>query len=192
MVGYAKQSEIRNSHNYNEVKTIAEAGKRKVQFGGITGLANTNSIIYNCSNEGKIGILENGITQVGGISGSLHTESTIKQCYNKKEINGHDGVGGIAGNVGYTSTSTIDNCYNVGEVKGITNYIGGICVESTGTTGTTITNCYNIGNVSATNQGSNINIRRNFRNRKFRKYNSYKLLLFRRYMRRCSKFKRYK
>ncbi len=193
IVGYAtSQSEIRNSHNYNEVKTIAETGKTKIIVGGIVGLANTNSTIYNCYNEGKIGTLENGIEQVGGISGALGSESTIKQCYNKKEINGQRYVGGIAGLTGYLSTSTIDNCYNTGEVKGITNNIGGICYVHSNTTGTTITNCYNTGNVSATNKGNNTYIRRNCRNRKFRKYNSYKLLLFRRYMRRCSKFTRYK
>ncbi len=193
IVGHAtNQSEIRNSHNYNEVKTIAETGKIKIIFGGIAGSATSNSTIYNCYNEGKIGNLENGIQQVGGISGALGSGSTIKQCYNKKEINGQLAVGGITGCVGYLSTSTIDNCYNVGEVKGITNSIGGICYVHSGTTGTTVKNCYNTGNVSATNQGNNTSIRRNFRNRKFRKYNSYKLLLFTRYMCRCSKFKRYK
>ncbi len=192
IIGNAKQSEIRNSHNYNEVKAIAETGKSKIIFGGIVGNATTSCTIYNCYNEGKIGTLENGIEQVGGICGSLTAGSKIKQCYNKKEINGKSSVGGVAGNVGYTSTIVIDNCYNRGEVKGITNGIGGICCVSTSTTSATITNCYNTGNVSATNQGSNTYIRRSYRNRKFRKYDSYKLLLFRRYMRRCSKFKRYK
>ena len=192
IVGCAtSQSEIKNSHNYNEVKAIMEAGKTKIQFGGITG-GTSNSTIYNCYNEGRIGTLENGIEQLGGISGCLTSESTIKQCYNKKEINGQIYVGGIAGMIGWKAGATIDNCYNRGEVKGITNLIGGICAVSTNTTGSEIRNCYNTGNISATNQGGNTYIRRSCRNRKCRKYNSYKLLLFTRYMRRCSEFKRYK
>ena len=192
IVGSANsQSEIRNSHNYNEVKAIAETGKTKIIFGGITG-GTTNSTIYNCYNEGKIGTLENGIVQVGGISGAVAKESTIKQCYNKKEINGQNYVGGVAGDVGWNSVATINNCYNIGEIRGITNNIGGICAVSPDTTGSEIRNCYNIGNVSATNQGNNTYIRRSCRNKKLRKYDSYQLLLFTRYMRRRSEFKRYK
>ena len=193
IVGYAtSQSEIRNSHNYNEVKTIAETGKTKIIVGGIVGAARGKSTIYNCYNEGKIGTLENGILQVGGICGAVWEGTTVTKCYNKKEINGRSFVGGVAGNAGYKSTIVIDNCYNIGEVKGITNYIGGICGVDSSTIGTTITNCYNTGNVSATNQGNNTYIRRSCRHREFRKNNSYQLLLFRRYMCRCSKFKRYK
>ena len=165
IVGMAHvSSEIKNSQNHNEVKNTK--GKH---VGGIVGQLSNTSLIYNCYNEGKIGVLEKSIDayDVGGICGALVDKSTVSKCYNIGEINGQNSVGGIVGTQGWLSSTEINNCYNKGVVKSITGSVGGISFIPANTTGSTVKNCYNTGNVSAT-EPTNDYIRSNCRNWKFK------------------------
>ena len=65
-------------------------------------------------------------------------------------IKGRYYTGGLVGNLVYTSTGNINNCYITGNVSG-RQYVGGLVgyAQSTGS----ITNCHAIGNIDGTNVG---------------------------------------
>ena len=98
----------------------------------------------------------NGKDNVGGVCG--HNNGTIENCYNKvttvsgtgKEAN----IGGICGS--NNNGSTIENCYNTGNVSGTGKEanIGGVCGYNN--FNCTIKNCYNIGKVSGKETSSYI------------------------------------
>ena len=74
------------------------------------------------------------------------SSGTIENCYNAGTISGASNVGGVCG---YAS-ATIKNCYNKGAVSG-ESYVGGVCGK---VSYCRIFNCYNTGTVNGT--GSNI------------------------------------
>ena len=91
-------------------------------IGGICGRSRSNSIIENCYNAGYV----YGATRsIGGICGDNY--STIESCYNIGIIEGNFMVGGIVGvSSGLGNTIWIKDCYNIGNVIGVTENIGGI------------------------------------------------------------------
>ena len=82
--------------------------------GGIVGLGGKNTNIGQCYNKGSIEIEKNA---VGGIVGC--TAGGIWNCYNylsgDKKIKATWNAGGIMGNAGTEHTTTIENCYSIGE-----------------------------------------------------------------------------
>ena len=92
----------------------------KSYIGGISGRSLNNSIIENCYNAGNV---YGDRTCVGGICGDNF--SSIESCYNIGIVEGNSTVGGI---VGYSSESgnIIKDCYNRGNVTGVTEDVGGI------------------------------------------------------------------
>lgn len=107
--------------------------------GGIVGL-NSGEIIF-CKNRGNI--QANSYQETGGIVGLSQNNSLIKKCVNYSDIKNEQQrcVGGI---VGYTIGCTIEECFNVGNIKA-TEAVGGI---SGATTHTTIKNSYNVADIS--------------------------------------------
>lgn len=155
---------------YNKGEVIGKEEK----VGGITGELSQNSTLTNSYNEGKVtgevnnvggiagiifGTIENsynkgpieGLEQVGGIAGQIGTncEANIKNCYNEGNIIGRDcSIGGIVGFTSITGTvGTIENNYNKGTIKGVTEVGGiiGINVEKF-----VVTKCYNKGIIQGT------------------------------------------
>ena len=111
--------------------------------------AYATTTIDNCGNEGDI----TGLQYVAGIVGNC--VSKVSNSYNTGDINGSTYVAGIEGRVENSQTSTIENCYNKGEVaysdKNATEAGAGGILGGKRTLGkVTIVNCYNAGDVSYT------------------------------------------
>ena len=125
-------------------------------MGNISGYS-TSKIVSGCSNLKSV----TGQYQVGGIVGFSYG-SQIRNCYNEGEV--HSTVVGSSSDSyscgGIVGTSqqdcTIENCYNIGNVKGYstsyTHMVGGI-VGYNHFNGV-IRNCYNGGTVSQSQSGS--------------------------------------
>ena len=132
--------------------------------GGIVGWNNNNSEVYNCSNLGDI----TGSANVGGIAGTNQANSVIEDSYNNgdilsnaidtgtSEVLGIDcqildsRVGGICGS---NPQGYINKSYNIGQIEGLGNNIGGIsgiCESFIQEKGVSIENCYNKGKIIGT------------------------------------------
>lgn len=110
--------------------------------GGVVTSCNT---IENCSFEGYVYSLQEGIgSVVGGVVGAA---DTVKNCVNYGEVSGKKSIiGGIAGNC-----YNIYDCTNYGNVTAVGGEAGGIVGKSSNRVlGTyTISNCVNNGIISA-------------------------------------------
>ena len=103
-------------------------------YQGLFGYVGTGGKVQNLSVSGKV----SGNNYVGGIAGQ--NRGSVEDCDFTGSVSGNSPVGGVVGlNSGY---STVENCYNIGEVSG--NISGGVVGWNSGS----VTNCYNIGNVS--------------------------------------------
>ena len=96
----------------------------------------------------NVGVVDSYFNGNNYVSGvcGYSSSGTIENCYNAGTISGKNKIGGVSG---YAS-ATIKNCYNTGTVSGESN-VGGVCGE---VSYCRIFNCYNTGTVSGT--GSNI------------------------------------
>ena len=145
------ECKINNCYNKNQITSPS------TPTGGIIGTGNQYWKIQNCYNSGDITASNASISQVGGISGSSCGE--INKCYNTGTISGSSNgyCGGIQGYM--ESSSTIKNCYNIGEIKS-KGSTGGIIGRNAGSS--IIKNCYSIGRqsrgggISGWNQSSKI------------------------------------
>ena len=112
------------------------------RVGGIGGRAMRST---RCWNAGQV----TGVKYVAGIFGEAtfcgSTSSSITSSFNAGSISGKTYVGGI---LGYSTVysgyypSSISNCYNVGELTGTGEYVGGIAGQGWLCA---YTNCYNAG-----------------------------------------------
>ena len=97
----------------------------------------------------KVNIITTGVYVYAGVFGYI-SGATIKSLSVSGSVSGICYTGSVCG---YAESSTITNCYNVGDVltrpnyPNCNSYSGGICGEASSTT--TISNCYNTGNVSS-------------------------------------------
>ncbi|MBP3290463.1 MAG: hypothetical protein J6L75_05780 [Alistipes sp.] len=118
--------------------------------GGIAGRILLHGTIENCTNNASV--LSNSSYNIGGIVGAAYYTNaegtmTIKNCTNNGSVEGHNGVGGIAG----LSAADIEGCKNYGEVIGYNNSVGGIAGEQS--YAGSVIGCYNYGKVT-NNSGS--------------------------------------
>lgn len=152
------------------------------RVGGIVGLTDSDSTIKkltvrNCSNQGNIsgngagiigsiyrvqeliiqdsyntGSIQSEGSYVSGVLGECQntTQTTIEGCYNKGNINGYNYVAGIIGRI--TGNNIIQKCYNKGIIQS-NNDAGGIAssYEGNSSYNVVIQKCYNEGNVTANN-----------------------------------------
>lgn len=121
-------------------------------IGGIVGRKYSTTIEY-CYNEEEI---DATYSNVGGIVGAS-SGGIITKCANKGKVylseQGFYGAGGISGNLGSnTESSTIELCFNIGEVYSLADIdkgrqAGGIVgnVDSNEMQEKKIMNCYNLG-----------------------------------------------
>ncbi len=91
---------------------------------------------------------------VGGIIGVVNSNAVVNNCCNTGTITGNsDNVGGIVGLVAHSNNvtnSTVINCYNSGEINGVT-FVGGIVGLVGGSQGQgTVIQCYNKGKITGT------------------------------------------
>ena len=159
IVGYNDAGTIDNCRNSCDVENTIFVDS-KYMYGGVGGIAGINSKarVQNCYNTGSIYAVGQ---YAGGIVGSNGKSSIVENCRNDGKIAGEHQVGGI---VGSNSESTVNKCYNSGEIEGhhiIKNYIapsaGGIAGEQEQySSPDTIKNCYNIGKISTDKYGGGI------------------------------------
>ena len=155
---------IENCVNNADVTGVATTTDVDGFVGGIVGIANVNSVIFNCANTGDvISNCYNGtyyacdgdINSAGGIAGNGDKAAIISQCYNTGNISAKatsdtKSYYGIAYTAGISKNGKITDCYNTGDISSNrhssygTMYAYGI--------GGTATNCYNVGMVSAANE----------------------------------------
>lgn len=122
---------VSNCENYGNIDSNIQSDS----LGGIVGGAyvtdeNNHMEISNCYNKGKIGNLNINLDSVGGIVGRardykemVYNNIIVTNCINEGQVNGYNGVGGIAG---YLQNSHIEKTKNTGNVNGSYSLIGGI------------------------------------------------------------------
>lgn len=123
----------------------------KSYMGGIAGRVAKNGQVYNSFNIADIEVP--GTNYVGGITGATAGSGTayIVNCYNTANITVRGGYGGgIIGNL--TNGTTVDNCYNTGDIRGYYNLgycVGGVIGQANASAAypTLITNCWNSGDI---------------------------------------------
>ena len=101
----------------------------------------------NCWNTGNIVNTKTPTSMsycTGGVAGGLSSGSSATRCFNIGKVTSTiKRTGGIVGGLG---GSTLNSCYNTGEIVGIFG-TGGIA-GAISSSGTEITDCYNLGNVT--------------------------------------------
>ena len=125
-------------------------------IGGIVGRANGGSTVSNCRNSGDISANKEGNSITGGIVGENY--GAVLKCYNTGDVRSDGTTGGIAGrNVSENGGpgSTVENCYNIGDVTGAVSGsgdVGGIVGYNNNSNvyTSTVKNCYNTGKVTGT------------------------------------------
>ena len=116
IVGYAYDSTISNCQNSGKVACTDRF------VGGIVGYISIGSTITYCQNSGVVTCTGNC---VGGIVGNCFgSNGVIDHCQNSGNVNGANGIGGIAG----MSHGKVSYSFNTGSVSG-NEVVGGICGE---------------------------------------------------------------
>lgn len=136
IVGFAKKSNFANCYNSSNI-----TGGRAI--GGIIGQGYEVFII----NVKATGNIKQG-DYLGGIIGYARAKCSIKNAYYKGEISGTERLGGIVGYIPSEGEVAIDSCWSWGEVKGTSDYVGGIVGISEGGSLKEITKCNHFGDIS--------------------------------------------
>lgn len=140
---------IENCANYGEIKG-GNLYSSNIGIGGIIGrIAKGGTQVTNCHNYGKVsGTNATGSTTsngIGGVAGFVGGSSTLTNVCNEGAISGPRAVGGIIG--GTSATITVNDADNNGAVTATDSYIGGIVGYVNGT-GNALTDCTNTGNIT--------------------------------------------
>lgn len=144
IIGYTEgQATITLCYNYGTVNSKASYA------GGIIGYGKATNVI-NCANYGEVkNEVTSGTAGVGGIAGY---GANVSGSFNAGKVTSALMAGGILGHSADAAV-TVDNCFNVGEVKSTdtsgTYFAGGIA-GSIASTLYTVTNSYNAGTVTGT------------------------------------------
>jgi len=138
--------------------------------GGIIGYSSArhgnNSNIKNCYNNSTINVSVSN--SLGGIIGAFEdvVNAVVQNCYNKSAIintykdsdsNSYSGTGGVIGHIktidyAGDNCTNIDNCYNLGNVDSMTDFVGGLIGMYQESSGILKVNyCYSKGSVTNTN-----------------------------------------
>ena len=134
IVGYVYDSTISNCQNSGKVACTDRF------VGGIVGKISSGSTITYCQNSGLVTCTGNC---VGGIVGNCFgSDGVIDHCQNSGNVNGANGIGGIAG----MSHGKVSYSFNTGSVSG-NEVVGGICGELY-MRNAVITSSFNTGKVS--------------------------------------------
>lgn len=138
---------LQSCYNYGNVTSLTGSA------GGIIGARSNqsvNDIVTECANYGSIlAKSTNGIKTAAGIAGSL---VNVSKSFNAGKVESPMLAGGILG-TSTVATVTVDNCFNVGEVKSTDTtgkYFAGGIAGSYAASLYTVTNCYNAGMVTGT------------------------------------------
>ncbi len=127
----ANNSTISDSKNIGQVLSESEnIASRANYLGGIVGYADTNTSLYNLTNDSIVSSLPT--YYVGGIAGFQNKISTTeKNLVNNGYIKGFQDTGGLFGQVTTAGTEGISESVNYGTIAGLWQYTGGIAGVST-------------------------------------------------------------
>lgn len=115
----------------NRGSVVTDVAIAQRSIGGIAGMVRgNNGQLWYCENRGSV----KGYFDVGGVAGSVKNGGEIQSCCNYGSVQGNSTLGGIAGIVvgngtdysGNRKECCIQNVYNLGEMSGEGNVIGGI------------------------------------------------------------------
>ncbi len=111
-------------------------------------------ITSNAITISNLGIKEckiSGPAPSGGLIGQVSSSATITNCYNTGNVTAGAPTGGI---LGWASQVTIANCYNTGDINCTGAQAGGIVGGTYGSL--SLTDCYNTGNIMAVSPAGGI------------------------------------
>ena len=141
--------------NYGTVSNCYNTGEVSVSRSKVGGVVGENcSMVRNCYNTGNV---SGGGLSSGGVSGTSYigglvglNRETVNSGYNMGRVEGGNYVGGVAGLS--NSTSELNNCYNVGIIKGLSSNVGDIVglIDP----GVTVINCYYLTGTATKGVGS--------------------------------------
>lgn len=135
---------LQESQNISRIAVLSGSVTGGSNFtGGIVGDV-ASAKLADCYNRASV----TGAYATGGICGEARSSTIISNCWNEGRIvDTSTMVGGIVGNVQYSSLS---NCANYGEVKG-SSTVGGLCGRINGAESgySQLTNVASFGNVTA-------------------------------------------
>ena len=122
---------VENCYNTGTVNVIGNSSA----VGGVVG--RNDSSVQNCYNTGTV---TGSGGRVGGVVG--WNSGNVTNCYNTDSITVTGSGGRVGGVVGYNISSTVENCYNTGNVSGGSKggVVGYNAVTQLG--GSSVTNCY--------------------------------------------------
>ena len=158
MVGVVFNSEIIDY--YSAIDITASAGTA-AYVGGITGSANSGTIITNGYSTEDVTASAGSSAYAGGIAGRVSVDVTITNSYSTGDVAvsseaGSSYAGGIAGFV--LIDSIITDCYNTGDITASAGsdwssaYAGGIAGRAFSSE---IIDCYNTGEITAFSESGN-------------------------------------
>ena len=126
-------------------------------MGGVSTATVTNSNVSNTSVTSTMPMSTGGFSYNGGLIGRSEVWSTLTNCYfTGADVNSNSGV--LGGLIGYSSGSTLQNCYSTANVTGYVRSGGLIGILNTGASNTSsLENCYSTGNVTVNGTQAVIN-----------------------------------
>ena len=115
IVGWNNKGTVSSCSNSGEVTSEGD----DAYVGGIVGW-NSNGTVSNCSNSGEV-TGEGGNAYVGGIVG--YSNGTVSNCSNRGTVTGKGTGVSVGGIVGHSYSSTVSNCYYLGQdgLQGVGN-----------------------------------------------------------------------
>ncbi len=152
VIGQSEASKINNCTNRGKVLVNGKkSSNSQSNSGGIVGIVGgSTSEVLNCINYGDVIATKESGFFIGGICGGMGTtQTTFKNCENYGNIQGVAFVGGIVGLL--SSTSTVEECRNFGDITCFKECAGGITGQNTqknGESTSKVSKCYNSGTIS--------------------------------------------
>lgn len=107
----------------------------QIYTGGLAAVANSGSVINNCSVTGTV----SGLSNVGGLLGYCDGSGTTNSYSHASVYSTGDNVGGFVGISGWNNSSYHNFCYSTGSVNSSASYTGGF-IGRTGSV--SIKDCY--------------------------------------------------
>ncbi len=164
VVGETEYSTISHCKNFGTV-TVLEAHRDGT--GGIVGGTDVNtpngtSYILYCENYGEVKSDTGDAGGIGGILGVVYKNIYISNSANFGSLSGDAVISGILADLSTIANAYIEKCYNMGDINGKNDNIGGIgghfaghsIIKDCYNTGNITTSTNNVGGILATNIGS--------------------------------------
>jgi hypothetical protein len=153
-------SSVKFCYSTGQLVSISTLSGYDAEAGGIAGYIAANSVVSSCYNSGDIAVSSiSGKDRIGGITAEV-VHSDINDCYNKGNVyvaSPFGYAGGIVANVstengvsGIPDVATVQNCYNVGNLRFQEEVVSGSIaarIFSGSNFTSSIKNCYSLAGI---------------------------------------------